>query len=235
MRNKIKRLFWQIYKIFESSYLCLRFPFLYPRNRFTDLHHNFWKLEDKINGIKEQYNRNNDKSVPKNAYKIEEYSLLGKEYHSYWISKRGYWLWKVLTFCNEKLFQIPFIIPTYTELDMMPDGWRKAFGIQICKEIKQSLLRNGGRAALKAYRILQIKEKYGELRWYDNGAPEEVNKIVEKYEYISRCTCIECGAPAKYFTQGWYSPYCEKHIGSAKDNALLYGVDIDWYGYKTLK
>ena len=29
----------------------------------------------------------------------------------------------------------------YTELDSMPEGWRKAFGIQMCEEIKQELLR----------------------------------------------------------------------------------------------
>lgn len=29
----------------------------------------------------------------------------------------------------------------YTELDSMPEGWRIAFGIEMCEEIKQELLR----------------------------------------------------------------------------------------------
>lgn len=28
----------------RSTYLCIRYPFLYPRNRFTDKHYNNWKL-----------------------------------------------------------------------------------------------------------------------------------------------------------------------------------------------
>ena len=37
MENKLKR-------IIKSTILCIRFPFLYPRNRFTDLHYNNWKI-----------------------------------------------------------------------------------------------------------------------------------------------------------------------------------------------
>lgn len=29
-----------------STYMCLKYPFLYPRNRFTGLHYNNWKLHD---------------------------------------------------------------------------------------------------------------------------------------------------------------------------------------------
>ena len=31
----------KLYKVLESSLLCLRFPFLYPRNRFDGKHHNY--------------------------------------------------------------------------------------------------------------------------------------------------------------------------------------------------
>ncbi len=30
----------------NNAILCLRFPFLYPRNRFTDLHYTDWDLYD---------------------------------------------------------------------------------------------------------------------------------------------------------------------------------------------
>lgn len=55
-----------------------------------------------------------------------------------------------------------------TELDGMLDGWRIAFGEQMCEEILQELIKWN---FLDDYRILQIKEKYGSLRWYDNGHP----------------------------------------------------------------
>lgn len=56
----------------------------------------------------------------------------------------------------------------YTELDSMPDGWRKAFGEQMCEELKNELLKFN---YLDKYRITQIKEKFGTLRWYDEGYP----------------------------------------------------------------
>ena len=36
----MKNPFKLIYKAIQSSILCIRFPFLYPRNRFTGLHYN---------------------------------------------------------------------------------------------------------------------------------------------------------------------------------------------------
>ena len=72
---------------------------------------------------------------------------------------------------NKRLVEeYPFLIPrnrftdeipddydyTYTELDDMPDGWRKAFGEQMCAEIKEALGPD-----IYDYRVIQIKEKYG--------------------------------------------------------------------------
>lgn len=34
----------KIFKPIESTYLCLKYPFLYPRNRFTGKHYNNWAL-----------------------------------------------------------------------------------------------------------------------------------------------------------------------------------------------
>lgn len=113
----------------------------------------------------------------------------------------------------------PFLIPrnrltdeipndydySWTELDDLPDGWRVAFGEQICEEIARVLEKNG---RLKEYRILQIKEKFGELRWYDKGATQEVNDIKEKYILKSSHICINCGKPATIITKGWIFPYC---------------------------
>ena len=100
----------------------------------------------------------------------------------------------------------------------------------MCKEIKRALKRKG---LLKQYRILQIKEKYGGLRWYDNGASAEVNKIISKYEYISERTCGVCGAPATCVTpvEYWRYPYCDEHAPSDSTYLLDYGIGgRDWYG-----
>ena len=97
----------------------------------------------------------------------------------------------------------------YTELDAMPDGWRIAFGEQMCQEITDALIEID---YLEKYRITQIKEKYGMLRWYDFGASRKIYDIISKYEGISQVTCICCGKPATQITTGWISPYCDDCI-----------------------
>lgn len=42
----------------------------------------------------------------------------------------------------------------------LPDGWRKCFGLKICKEIKKELKKSKN----KEYHVTQIKEKFGSLR-----------------------------------------------------------------------
>ena len=115
----------------------------------------------------------------------------------------------------------PFLIPrnrwtgevpedydySYTELDAMDRGWRKAFGERMCEEIRNALIEDD---YLEEYRVAQIKEKYGELRWYDFSAPKSVRDIIEKYSYISRFICMDCGSIyGKDFFDGWIYTLCE--------------------------
>ncbi len=62
---------------------------------------------------------------------------------------------------------------------------------------------------LRKFRFTEIKEKYGTLRLYHNGASEEVMKVLEKYELLSMCYCIECGRPVRFVTQGWVQFLCD--------------------------
>lgn len=102
--------------------------------------------------------------------------------------------------------EVPEYDYEYTELDSMPDGWRKAFGEQMCQEIMDELVAHN---LVDEYRILQIKEKYGALCWYDNGFTKHGFDIINKYKRLSERTCIRCGAPATRITMGWISPYCD--------------------------
>lgn len=94
-----------------------------------------------------------------------------------------------------------------TYLDDMPKGWKIAFGERLCEELREALIKDN---YLNDYRISQVKEKYGSLHWYDNGASEEVCKIIDKYEEISYHTCCICGAPATKISNGWICPYCDE-------------------------
>lgn len=88
----------------------------------------------------------------------------------------------------------------------IPVGWRKLF-LQMCSDIKPLLERDG---AIDDFYFIQVKEKINELRCYSNGtASSEVEKILQKYRYLSRFVCTKCGKPATYETIDYISSYCE--------------------------
>ena len=122
-------------------------------------------------------------------------------------------------FTGEIIHNFDFENPDCTLLDDMKDGWRKAFGEQMCEELRTALIKGN---YLEQYRVVQIKEKFGALRWYDNGIPlnisEEIYDIIRKYEDISSRTCVVCGKPAEYITTGWVCPFCGECINKVKDH-----------------
>ena len=91
----------------------------------------------------------------------------------------------------------------------IPEGWRKAFGKQFSKELKKQLKKD---KQLHTFRFSEIKEKYGTLRIYTFGCSEECQKIINKYENISRNICINCGKYTEYETEGYILPLCPKHL-----------------------
>ena len=127
----------------------------------------------------------------------------------------------------------PFLMPTYwnretmqyetdkdykydfTLLDEMPDGWRKAFGEMMCEEIYNALVECDG---LDDYRIEDIKEKLGSLRWCSYPSYKEVEEIIDKYSVLSENICIICGKPDVPMTNnGRLSPFCKKCFTTPSD------------------
>lgn len=278
IKKKIKR-FINSYIIapINNTLLCISFPFLYPRNRFTGLHYNNWEInkfltnsrkaahtnvlvhivnESKLPEIKSAYynsdiiimpnkktlivlsNKHKTVRIDISKYCNGEISYIRKELSKenkinvYAVVKDGieiiphfitetfitdkimYFILKVMEWFYHHPLQWIHCIPMYTELDALDKGWRLKFGKQLCKDIKKSLLREGGRKRLKEYRIMQIKEKYGFLHWYDAGGNIEImREIIPKYEELSYHTCINCGKPATKRSTGWICPYCDDCIG----------------------
>ena len=141
-----------------------------------------------------------DAKQKKNKALCERYPFLIPR--NVWTGKRitdgaGYW---------SDSDKVPEYNYEWTLLDNMPEGWRKAFGEQMCEEMREALIDEG---RLDDYVITDIKEKYGGLRWYSYGETERTIKIIHKYEELSHRTCIRCGAPATVVTTGWINPYCD--------------------------
>jgi len=59
-------------------------------------------------------------------------------------------------------------------------------------------------------KILQIKEKFGGLRFYIDGS-EDIQNIVTKYEKLSYSICEECGEPGEIRKLNWIKTLCDKH------------------------
>ncbi|MEO9786628.1 MAG: hypothetical protein ABJF67_03340 [Aurantimonas coralicida] len=87
-----------------------------------------------------------------------------------------------------------------------PPGW-DALVEALLKRIHDSL----DSEAREAFRVSQIKEKYGELRVYHNG-DDEVEAMVDEATETSRRTCQICGEPGKITNnKGWVAALCEEH------------------------
>ena len=100
----------------------------------------------------------------------------------------------------------------YDWLCCIPQGWEKIGHemIQECEAINPS------------YQIVDIKEKFGELRicsyikdYNDNewllpaSNDKEIEEIENKYIAQSARTCCKCGKPATKYSTGWILPWCD--------------------------
>lgn len=118
-------------------------------------------------------------------------------------------LFKIYPFLNPlqkiktKGFHINFYI--YSLLDCMPKGWNKAFGLQMAKEIKQWLKEHN----VTDYMVIDVKEKWGRLHWYDNGPTKLYKDVIAKYVKISSKLCVRCGKKATHVSAGYILPFCE--------------------------
>lgn len=122
--------------------------------------------------------------------------------------KKYPWLYPRSEWSGERIENYDY---TWTELDVMPNGWREAFGELLCEEIQEELEKYN---FVDEYSIAQIKEKFGGLRWYDNGVPSEckIHEIIENYSVCSEYICIFCGELDVPCTDGWITPVCKNCI-----------------------
>lgn len=119
---------------------------------------------------------------------------------------------------------------SYTLLDDMPDGWRIAFGAEMIEDLRDILIRHD---CLDSYRVYQIKEKFGTLRW--NGSyfaefKEDFELWRDKYVIKSAFTCIDCGKPATRITTDYISPFCETCVKRHEKNYKKLPSPDKYYG-----
>ena len=64
---------------------------------------------------------------------------------------------------------------------------------------------------LKVPVAVQVKEKFGGLRFYVQAATDKHYNYICFAESMSYKTCETCGAPGKRYTDGWHQVLCETH------------------------
>jgi hypothetical protein len=90
------------------------------------------------------------------------------------------------------------------------EGWRDLLE-RACSRIEGSLGRRN------TFRVLQIKEKFGTLRFYWDGklserAEMKVTEAIALAEARSACTCEICGAEGRLYSRGgWLATACAQH------------------------
>jgi hypothetical protein len=66
--------------------------------------------------------------------------------------------------------------------------------------------------------IIQVKEKFGGLRFYINTGSDEVHKRIIEAEHESYTICEDCGEPGELRKDlGWYFTLCDAHHQQKKE------------------
>lgn len=59
---------------------------------------------------------------------------------------------------------------------------------------------------------VQVKEKFGSLRFYTNHSDSYIDGLIDMAELMSEITCINCGSTdnVTMTNKGWMVPFCQK-------------------------
>ena len=92
------------------------------------------------------------------------------------------------------------------------DGWFNLV-FRLSERLQTAARRAGATADSEEWpRALQVKEKYGTLRFYSMPARDEFSKLIDEAENESRRICEFCGAGARPRGKGgWYKTLCDPY------------------------
>ena len=105
------------------------------------------------------------------------------------------------------------------------DGWYQILD-SLCGQIqhhidwKQEQKEKYGRGdGCKQVVAVQVKEKFGGLRFYYNGGDDTVDGMVRMAESWAANTCETCGEKGQHqFSNGWHYVACEEHTRKVEED-----------------
>lgn len=83
------------------------------------------------------------------------------------------------------------------------DGWFDLI-YRLCEDLNQMELPEG-------FEVVQVKEKFGGLRFYPDFGTEEIFNRINLAEEESYRTCEVCGKPGKPNKGSWIRTLCKEH------------------------
>ena len=85
-------------------------------------------------------------------------------------------------------------------------------GAEVITAVEVERKRLAMKAAADAIpQAVQVKEKFGTLRFYVNGGTPEQHNYIDFAEEMSGRVCEHCGAPGKRRGGGWVRTLCDEH------------------------
>ena len=89
------------------------------------------------------------------------------------------------------------------------DGWL-AIVEDLCRLIQHHVDQQKKKdSSYPQIEVLQVKEKFGSLRFYTTGSDEYIDGLISMAESISGRTCESCGNPGTMRGKGWMRVRCE--------------------------
>ena len=94
-------------------------------------------------------------------------------------------------------------------------GWAKIIerGLGIIKNWQENWSgdKKNNPYSIDNFKVTQVKEKFGSLRFYTYGGDEKVHGLIAMMEAMCEITCEECGLPGVINTDGWAKCLCKLH------------------------
>jgi hypothetical protein len=91
------------------------------------------------------------------------------------------------------------------------DGWFDLVW-RLCERL-EPVVGAAEENAKRPFQVLQVKEKFGGLRFYTNISDDAISALVEAAKVESFHTCDVCGKPGARRGQGWITTRCDEHAG----------------------
>lgn len=67
----------------------------------------------------------------------------------------------------------------------------------------------------RSFHVLQVKEKFGGLRFYTNYSNDTISSLIEAAGIESIHTCEVCGGPGRRRGTSWVETRCDEHANAS--------------------